>query len=127
MAKVRNRDTKPELIVRSKLHRAGLRFRLQAKELPGRPDIVFRKAKVAVFVHGCFWHRHKGCAKTRMPKSNWEFWAKKFERNMERDRDVLLSLKDMGWSVYVVWECETERDLSARIDEISRIVKSTGS
>jgi DNA mismatch endonuclease (patch repair protein) len=107
MARVRGRDTKPELQVRRALHAAGLRFRLQAKDLPGRPDIVFRRAQVAVFVHGCFWHRHEdpACKRARMPKSRVEFWTGKLDGNRARDARNLQALRDLGWSVIVVWEC----------------------
>ena len=106
MSRVRGRDTKPELVVRRLLNRMGYRFRLQAKELPGRPDIVFRPRQKAIFVHGCFWHRH-GCQKTTTPKSNVAFWDAKFARNVERDSNAVNDLEAAGWGVMVVWECET--------------------
>lgn len=108
MSRVKGRDTKPEMIVRRLLRQMGYRFRLQAKELPGRPDIVPRPRRKAIFVHGCFWHRH-GCRKTTMPKSNVAFWEAKFNRNLERDRRALSDLKRLGWESLVVWECETYR------------------
>ncbi|WP_368669819.1 very short patch repair endonuclease [Agrobacterium sp. a22-2] len=107
MARVRPRDTKPEMIVRRVLHALGYRFRLQAKELPGRPDIVFRPRKKAIFVHGCFWHRHPGCRRTTSPKSRREFWEAKFSANQARDERVQEELKALGWSSLVIWECET--------------------
>ena len=110
MSRVKGRDTKPEMVVRRLLHGMGYRFRLQAKELPGRPDIVFRPRRKAIFVHGCFWHRH-GCRKTTTPKSNIAFWEAKFARNVERDAKTLADLERSGWDVLVVWECETrDRD-----------------
>lgn len=104
MRSVRSKNTKPEVALRSALHSLGYRFRLHAKELPGRPDIVFRKAKACIFVHGCFWHRH-GCPKTTTPKSNEEFWNSKFEANIFRDAKSVDLLLSTGWRVLVVWEC----------------------
>ncbi|WP_280800264.1 MULTISPECIES: very short patch repair endonuclease [unclassified Mesorhizobium] len=107
MSAVRGRDTKPEMVVRRLLHSMNYRYRLHRKELPGRPDIVFVGRRKAIFVHGCFWHRHLGCSKTTMPKTRAGFWAEKFERNVERDRNAEDRLKDAGWSTFTVWECET--------------------
>ena len=109
MAKVRGRDTKPEIRVRKALHAAGLRFRLQAKELPGRPDIVFRSRRIAVFVHGCFWHRHDDpiCKLARLPKTRLDFWLPKLEGNRERDARALASITVLGWRSMVIWECQT--------------------
>ena len=112
MSRVKGRDTKPEMRVRRALHAAGLRYRLQARELPGRPDIVFRKAKVAVFVHGCFWHRHSGCEHARMPKSRREFWEAKLGGNVERDARNVVELEASRCTVLTSWECET-RDQAA--------------
>ena len=108
MALIKGKDTKPELIVRRALHAAGLRFRLHAKDLPGRPDIVLRPRKIAIFVHGCFWHRHDDpdCRLARMPKSRVEFWSEKLEANRARDERNLLSLREAGWAVETVWECQ---------------------
>ncbi len=107
MAKIGSRDTAPEIAVRRALHRLGFRFRLHRRDLPGRPDIVLPKHRVAVLVHGCFWHRHQDCRFAYRPKSRVEFWERKFEKNLERDRRVTLQLRDAGWTVCVVWECET--------------------
>lgn len=107
MSGIRGKDTKPERIVRSHLHRAGLRFRLQAK-LPGKPDLVLPKYGTVVFVHGCFWHRHEGCRYTTTPKSNPEFWQEKFEANVRRDAKVKHKLEEMGWRVLVVWACQLD-------------------
>jgi DNA mismatch endonuclease (patch repair protein) len=107
MARVGPKDTKPEMIVRGILHALGYRFRLQAKELPGRPDIVFRPRKKVIFVHGCFWHRHPGCRRTTTPKTRREFWDTKFSANQARDKRVQEELNSLGWSSLVVWECET--------------------
>lgn len=106
MSRIRSRDTGPELLVRSALHRAGYRFRLHSKSLPGRPDIVLPKYHTVVFVHGCFWHRHRGCRFAYTPKSRVAFWNNKFLSNIERDRRKSKALKELGWRVVTVWECQ---------------------
>lgn len=120
MAKVRGKDTKPEIRVRRALHAAGLRFRLHARDLPGRPDIVFRSRRIAVFVHGCFWHRHAdpSCKLARLPKTRVGFWLDKLEGNRQRDARDLASLMALGWLPVVIWECQTKDKaaLSALID-----------
>jgi DNA mismatch endonuclease (patch repair protein) len=110
MARVGQKNTKPELIVRRLLHAMGRRFRLHRRDLPGTPDIVLPAAKKVIFVHGCFWHRHTGCPKSTMPKTRKEFWVDKFDRNVERDRRKDTELRQLGWNVCTIWECET-RDL----------------
>lgn len=107
MSRIRSRDTKPELVVRSMLHRAGFRFRLNVKKLPGKPDIVLPKYKIIIFVHGCFWHQHPGCKRQLIPSSRKEYWEPKLKKNTERDKLHLLSLKELGWRVGVIWECDT--------------------
>lgn len=107
MSRVRGKDTKPELIVRRIAHRLGFRFRLHRSDLPGRPDLVFPARRKVVFVHGCYWHRHD-CKKTTTPKSNIEFWLKKFDDNVARDMKNLNDLAKGGWDAMVVWQCETE-------------------
>jgi DNA mismatch endonuclease (patch repair protein) len=107
MGKIKGRNTKPEMIVRSLCHSMGLRFRLHRKDLPGSPDLVFPKYRLCLFVHGCFWHRHPGCKYAYTPKSRPEFWLPKLARNVERDAEKTVSLRGMGWRVEVVWECET--------------------
>jgi DNA mismatch endonuclease (patch repair protein) len=114
MGRIRGKDTKPELIVRSAAHRLGYRFRLHVKGLPGSPDLIFPRRKLALFVHGCFWHRHKGCLNAYNPKSNVEFWKGKFKSNVARDRRVRGELERMGWRVAVIWECETANSDSLR-------------
>ena len=106
MSRIKSKDTAPEKRVRSALHRAGFRFRLHVKNLPGKPDIVLPKYKTVIFVHGCFWHQHKGCSNATMPSTNQEFWKEKFKRNVERDKHEQAELKKMGWKVSVVWECK---------------------
>ncbi|WP_346897537.1 very short patch repair endonuclease [uncultured Roseibium sp.] len=108
MARIGSKDTKPELKVRRLLHVLGYRFRLHRKGLPGRPDIVLPKWKTAIFVHGCFWHRHPGCKDASTPKTNVEFWEKKFLENTTRDERVSNELRQLGWKVVVIWECETK-------------------
>ncbi|MDR1855700.1 MAG: DNA mismatch endonuclease Vsr [Desulfovibrio sp.] len=107
MAAIKGRDTGPEMLVRRFLHGRGLRYRLHDRRLPGRPDLVLPGLRTVVFVSGCFWHRHEGCPRTTMPKSNVGFWEEKFRRNVERDVRNQAALRDMGWRVIVIWGCET--------------------
>lgn len=120
MSRIRSRNTKPELRVRSLLHRMGYRFRLHRKNLPGSPDIVLKKYNLVIFVHGCFWHRHSRCKYAYTPKSRIEFWGAKFAQNMARDRRNREDLESAGWQVQYLWECETkdENKLTLRIREI---------
>ena len=106
MSKVRSSGTGPELTVRRQLHSQGFRFRLHDKELPGKPDIVLPKYRSVVFVHGCFWHHHTGCPKSKLPTSNAEFWTEKILANVRRDRRNISELKRLGWRVLVIWECD---------------------
>lgn len=106
MSRIKNRDTRPEITVRSLLHRMGYRFRLHRKDLPGRPDIVLPKYNTIIFVHGCFWHRHKNCRFAYTPKSNIEFWTEKFNKNIRRDAENKAELERLGWNVRIIWECE---------------------
>lgn len=106
MARIRGKNTRPELALRKVLHRLGLRYRLHGAGLPGKPDLVFPRYKAVVFVHGCFWHRHAGCSIATTPKSNTPFWLEKFEKNVARDTRVATQLEERGWRVFVVWECE---------------------
>jgi DNA mismatch endonuclease (patch repair protein) len=105
MSAVRGKHTAPEMIVRSAAHRIGLRFRLHGR-LPGRPDLVFAKWKIVVFVNGCFWHRHEGCKRATVPKSNTAFWKQKFDTNVRRDRSNYDRLAALGWRVVVLWQCQ---------------------
>ena len=117
MRAVGRANTKPEIAVRRSLHALGLRFRLQRKDLPGTPDVVLPKYRIAVFVHGCFWHRHEGCPKATIPKTRAEFWAIKFRQNADRDRRNVDRLSEEGWSILTIWECETRRpeELKAKL------------
>ncbi len=105
MSRVHHADTKLELAVRRIVYDMGYRYRLHAKDLPGHPDLVFRSRKKVIFVHGCFWHQH-GCRQYRMPKSRLDFWAQKLEKNVERDGKTYTTLKEKGWRILVIWECE---------------------
>jgi len=112
MSRIRSNDTKPELKVRSFLFRQGFRFRLHVKDLPGKPDIVLRKYKTAIEIRGCFWHRHDGCKDATTPSTNASFWKEKFRKNVERDQRTEKALKDLGWRLLVVWECELKDPFS---------------
>jgi len=105
MSSVKNKNTKPERFVRSLLHAGGLRFRLHKKDLPGSPDIVLPKFNTVIFVHGCFWHGHD-CSKGRRPETNTDFWNEKLDRNLQRDKINYEALKNLGWNVKIIWECE---------------------
>jgi DNA mismatch endonuclease, patch repair protein len=107
MAGIRGRDTRPEIVVRRYLHAAGLRFRLGGCGLPGRPDIILASRRVAVFVHGCFWHRHAGCRFATTPATRADFWERKFAANIARDAIAASALAGLGWTSMTVWECET--------------------
>lgn len=121
MSRVKSKDTKPELYVRSLLHRNGYRFRLHVKGLPGKPDIVLPKYKMVVFVHGCFWHRHAGCKEAAMPTSNIQYWNDKFNRNIKRDIETQNQLKHQGWNVIVIWECELKEASEKLLAKLEKI------
>ena len=106
MSRIRGHNTRPEVIVRSLLHGLGLRFRLKSKEVPGRPDIILPKYKIAIFVHGCFWHRHLDCRFSYHPKSNQDFWQEKFRKNVIRDEEVSKRFQGSDWKQVIIWECE---------------------
>ena len=110
MAAVRSRDTKPELLVRRLIHAKGFRFRIAVKSLPGKPDVAIKSKKKAIFVHGCFWHRHEGCKHASVPASNKKYWTAKFAGNVLRDAAHFASYRAMGWKPLIIWECET-RDM----------------
>ena len=120
MSRIRSRDTTPELRVRSLLHRAGYRYRLHVKQMPGKPDIVMPRHHTAIFVNGCFWHRHPNCRYATTPKTNVDYWKQKFERNIARDQITYSRLTNDGWTVIVIWECQTrdKERLATLIQEI---------
>ena len=122
MSRIRGRDTRPEVKVRSILHRLGFRFRLHRNDLPGKPDIVLPGRGAVIFVHGCFWHRHKGCKETTTPKTRTAFWRKKFAGNVERDIKAQRRLRRMGWRVKVIWECQT-RDEDKLANRLTRFLE----
>lgn len=111
MSKIRSKNTKPEMILRSFLHKKGFRFRIHRKDLPGKPDLVLPKYNAAVFVHGCFWHYHSDCREGRVPDTNSKFWQDKLSKNINRDTAHQLKLAEMGWRIVVIWECELESAL----------------
>jgi DNA mismatch endonuclease (patch repair protein) len=121
MARVRGRDTRPELAVRRAAHAMGFRYRLHRRELPGSPDLVFKRLRTVIFVHGCFWHRHPGCSRTTTPKTRREFWQAKFAANVERDRLAVGALEAAGWRVVVIWECQAlaEQLLRASLEQLA--------
>lgn len=108
MSRIRSTNSKPEIIVRSLLHRMGYRFRLHRKDLPGKPDIVLPKYRTVIFVHGCFWHRHLNCKYAYTPKTRTDKWLRKFSKNTERDKNVKMQLEVLGWKVLIIWECQTK-------------------
>lgn len=112
MKAVRRRDTTAEMTVRTVAHRLGLRFRLCVSQLPGSPDVVFRRFGICLFVHGCFWHRHRGCRMASIPKTNRTFWVEKFKQNVARDRRKAAALRARGWKVATIWECQTKTPLA---------------
>lgn len=109
MSRVKGVDTKPEIFVRSLVHRMGFRFRIHRRDLPGNPDIVLPKHGKIIFVHGCFWHGHKRCPRAKRPKTNKAFWNRKLDMNSKRDKTLQKKLRSKGWKVLVVWQCETKR------------------
>lgn len=128
MSRIRGKDTGPEMLVRKGLHARGFRFRLQDRRLPGRPDVVLPRYRVAIMVNGCFWHGHKGCRYATRPKSNSEFWQAKIQRNKHRDEVTAAHLEALGWHVIVVWECELRRKaaLEGRLNELVSEIRTAG-
>lgn len=124
MSQIRGENTKPERMLRSRLHKDGFRFRKNAKNLPGSPDIVFPKYKTVVFVHGCFWHRHEGCRFTTTPMTNTEFWEQKFSATVARDKKQVHRLVSLGWKVMTIWECEIKDDLVHSVKRVKAQLES---
>lgn len=127
MSSIAGKDTKPEILLRKELHRRGLRYRVHMKGLPGRPDIVFTRRRVAIFVHGCFWHNHPGCPYWHMPRNNQQFWEEKFEKNRERDQRNLAALHNLGWRPMVLWECEIKGSPSEAADAVEQFLRGSQS
>jgi DNA mismatch endonuclease (patch repair protein) len=125
MARIRSKDTNPELLLRKLIHGLGYRFRLHRKDLPGKPDLVFTSRKKVIFVHGCFWHQHSGCREGRVPGSRADYWQPKLQRNQERDTAAQLALKEQGWRFLVVWECEL-KDVAAALTRVQRFLGDGG-
>lgn len=124
MSGIRSRNTQPELLVRRFLHSSGFRFRLFRKDLPGRPDIVLPRWKVIVFVNGCFWHAHQGCALFRIPKTRTKFWTDKLSRNSLRDKAATQKLLAMAWRVAVVWDCALRDDAPGTLQSLTKFIRS---
>ena len=122
MARIRSKNTKPEMTVRRLLHALGYRFRLHVRALPGSPDLVFPSRKKVIFVHGCFWHAHGRCRLANSPKSQSAYWTEKFLRNKQRDKANLTRLRKQGWKVFVIWECETKNEAAI----VPKIIKFVG-
>ena len=121
MSSIRSRDTGPEKLLRSILHRMGFRFRICRKDLPGKPDIVLSRYRTVIFVNGCFWHRHNGCRDAKIPKTNTEFWLSKLNANVERDIRVQDQLESLGWNILVVWACEIKNN---NVDNLKKRLKA---
>lgn len=115
MRRIRSKDTLPEMLVRRCIYSMGYRYRLHVRDLPGKPDLVFRKAKKAILVHGCFWHQHTQCREGRIPGSKAEYWRPKLERNVKRDLMNLAELKQLGWKTLILWECELRNEKQLRL------------
>ena len=126
MSNIKGKNTKPEIVVRSMLHQKGFRFRLHDKKLPGKPDIVLRKYRAVIFVHGCYWHRHVHCKLASTPKQNAKFWKQKFNDNVRRDSEVYYQLKVLGWRTAIIWECSTrdKTNIQNHIDTLANWIKS---
>ena len=122
MRRIRSRDTAPEMALRKALFANGLRYRCGRKDLPGKPDVTFGPARVAVFVNGCFWHQHPGCHRATTPATNISYWAPKLQRNVERDRSVRAKLEALGYLVVTIWECEIKDDVIAVASRVQKVV-----
>ena len=123
MSRIRGADTRPELQLRSLLHGAGYRFRLHDPKLPGRPDMILKKYRAVIFVHGCYWHRHPDCPNTTTPGTRTKFWQAKFDDTVERDKRKSTELRGHGWRVITIWECELEKDPQGVLDGIRSVLE----
>jgi DNA mismatch endonuclease (patch repair protein) len=122
MSKIRSKDTLPEIRIRKALWRMGYRYRLYYKLLPGKPDIVITKQKIVIFVHGCFWHRHKNCIEASRPKTNSDYWETKINKNIERDKKHQREIKKLGWKIIIIWECIVKKDIEENIKLLEKIL-----
>ena len=125
MSRIKGKDTKIEVMVRQYLFHYGFRFRKNDKRYPGKPDVILPKYKTAIFVHGCFWHRHEGCKLATTPKTRTEFWMEKFAKNVANDKKHYEELQKMGWNVIVIWECELENDFEETMQKIMHNIKNS--
>ena len=124
MSKIRSKNTRPELIVRKYLFSKGFRYRLHAKDVTGKPDLSNKTSKIAVFVNGCFWHQHKNCSRSTIPKTNKKYWIPKLNRNVSRFKENINDLKSFGWKVFIIWECELKNNVK-EIKAISEIISAS--
>lgn len=123
MSRVKSKDTQPELLVRKFLHRQGFRFRLYRKDLPGKPDIILPKYRTAIFVHGCFWHGHKGCSKANLPKTKTEWWKNKIDTNASNDIKNRKRLKKSGWRIIIIWQCDLKaKKIVGTLNKLTRSI-----
>ncbi len=128
MSRIKSKNTKPEILVRKKLYSQGIRYRLHSKDLPGKPDISINKYNLVIDIRGCFWHRHKDCKYSSIPKSNSTYWQKKIKKNQERDLINSKLLKEKGYKIFIIWECQTKDEikLDSQIKKISNFIKGKG-
>jgi DNA mismatch endonuclease, patch repair protein len=124
MRRIKSKNTKPEVLLRSLLYGQGYRFRIHRKDLPGKPDLVFAGRRKVIFVHGCFWHQHPGCREGRLPGTRQEYWQPKLGRNVERDTHHRQQLNEMGWDVLVIWECELAAQRTDTLDKIGAFLSA---
>ena len=124
MSRIKSKDTKIEIMARKYLFAKGFRYRKNDKRFPGKPDIVLPKYKTAIFINGCFWHMHCGCKYGRLPKSNVDYWKEKLEKNVENDSYHIQQIKDMGWNVIIIWECELKKDFEGTMSGIIEQLKN---
>jgi len=123
MRQIKSKDTIPELRIRSALHKLGFRYRIHYSKLPGKPDIVLPRYKTAIFIHGCFWHRHKNCIEASRPKTNSGYWENKIHLNIQRDKKYQSLLKKMGWRVVIIWECKVSEDINKNSTLLTSLLK----
>jgi DNA mismatch endonuclease, patch repair protein len=124
MRRIRNKNTKPEITLRSLLHKQGYRFRIHCKDLPGKPDIVFPGRRKVIFVHGCFWHQHSGCREGRLPGTRLDYWRPKLKMNHERDEAAIRDLLALGWEVMVIWDCEIA--VASKLEQLHGFIGPAG-